>query len=49
MKLTPAPDLANMSEAADFWQTSMNEQDQWEAVRLECKAEQEAQKLNCTR
>lgn len=37
-------DLANMSTAADFWQTSMNEHEAWEALRLECKAAEEARK-----
>jgi hypothetical protein len=44
MKLSPPSDLANMTQAADFWQTSLNEQEAWEVMRLECKAEQEARK-----
>lgn len=31
-------DLADMRSAADFWQTSMHEQDAWELLRLECQA-----------
>jgi len=42
MKITPPPDLAHMTEANDFWLTSMNEQAAWESMRLECKAEEEA-------
>jgi len=41
MKIEPPPDLVNMTQANDFWLTSMNEQDAWEAMRLECKAENE--------
>lgn len=45
MKLiTPILDLADMSVSADFWQTSMNEHEQWERLRLECKAKEDARK-----
>lgn len=40
----PAPDLAHMRDAADYWQTSMNEVDVWEAMRLECQAEEDARR-----
>jgi hypothetical protein len=41
MKLEPPPDLGNMTAAADFWHTSMNEVEAWEAVRVACVEEAE--------
>lgn len=44
---SPSPDLANMTHAADFWHTSMNETDEWEAMRVQCLAEEAALKAKC--
>jgi hypothetical protein len=37
----PIVDFGNLTSAAD-WQGSMHGQDEWEAMRLECLAEEQA-------
>ena len=37
---SPSPDLANMTQAADFWHMSMNETEAWEDMRVECHNEE---------
>lgn len=39
----PTVDFGNLTSAAD-WQGSMEGQDEWEAMRLECQAEEEARR-----